>query len=161
MKAEINKFLSIRYMSEKPLLLLTTRDLSNEEVGELYKHYTHVLTVNDNTSNRKVIEFKNDTAIVCDIRTKTGKDYYSENSKYLDENKDNVVIVRQSGDRFGNATTIPGVKYNAKRIRTNCRDKMEFLHHLLQLIDVPAIAGKKKRLLKGLVNCLCRSSQRD
>ena len=145
-------------MSEKPLLLLISRNLKAPEVGELYKHYSHILFVDENTASRKIIEFKDDTCIVCDIRTRLGKDYFSENSKYLDENKDNVVVVRASGDRFGESSALAGVKYNTKRIRTGCPDKMSFVHHLLQLVDVPAIQGTKKRLLKKLLTC-CFGSQ--
>jgi len=145
-------------MSEKPVLLLITRNLSSGEITEFYRHFTHVLIINETTSARKLIEFKNDTIVVCDVRTMTGKDYFSENSKYLDENKDNIVVVRASGDRFGDSSALSGVKYNTKRIRTGCPDKTTFMHHLLQLVDVPAIQGTKKRLLKKLLTC-CFGSQ--
>ena len=121
--------------SMKPLIILYSKKLKPDEVKELHKHYNNVIEINAYTDTKKLIEFKpDDTVILVDMNEQNARDWMSSNTKYLAPNN-NVVWVRSSGQHLRTTGKYARdedkefydlITYDCKKIKTDCKDKMEF-----------------------------------
>lgn len=153
MSAELKQSVSL-----KPTVALISRDLSNKELSNFYKHFSNVLYINELTFDKKVIELTEKDCVLCDIRRKTGRDWYSINNKYLQENTDNTVWLRATGDEVEDEEFLKSVRYENKRFHHETyADKASFIHELFSKNTTPKVITKKMKFLKRLFS-LCFSN---
>src|SRR3989338_490682 len=91
--------------SLKCLLIIHSRDVTKQELGEFYRHFSNVFVIDTFLLNKKLIEFTNNDVVICDLRKEKCRDWYSQQIKYIGD-ADNVVFLRNSGDDFGGKTLL-------------------------------------------------------
>ena len=143
--------------SLKCLLIIHSRDVTKQELGEFYRHFSNVFVIDTFLLNKKLIEFTNNDVVICDLRKEKCRDWYSQQIKYIGD-ADNVVFLRNSGDDFNDDDTYSRIKFSCKRLRipaSGFKDKLEFLHNLFQSTASLKTNTNKKKLLKKVLGCLC------
>lgn len=141
----------------KPLVVLLSRSFHELEKKEFYKHFTNVVELNQYNLDKKLTDFPPaDSVVVVDLRETAQRDWWGVNCKLTDAN-DPIIWVRASSDEDKGETL--KYKYDCKRVRTDQKNKVDFLHQLFQTTIAPVV-GRKKKLLGKLVDCVCGSSDK-
>jgi hypothetical protein len=141
-------------VSVKPVVCLVGRHLSKEELKYFYKYFKNVLVVNNLTFNKKVIELTSDDVVLCPLDKQIGRDWFSCNNKYLQDNVDNTVWMRNAGDSTDDEEFLKEVKYENKRLHGDYADKSSFMHDLFSRNTTPKIQSRKMKFLKKVLG-LC------
>lgn len=139
----------------KPLVLLHSRSVTEAEKKSFFAHFVHVTFINEYTLNKKLTDYFNvaDSVLFIDLRKQDTRDWYAINCKMLDEN-DPIVLLKAPGDEVGDDLLY---KYECKRVNTdNVKNKQDLLFNLFQTA-VTTVVGKKTKLFKTLLNCVCGS----
>ena len=149
--------MSVPNISLKPLVVVHCRNFEKNELTEFFKWYNSVIVINEQTINKKVIEFSDKDVVLCDLRKQKCRDWLSENVKFLGPH-DKLVLVKNSGDSVEDEAFMTKITNVCKRLHVpkygGFTSKLEFLHHLLCEKVSAVITNKKKKLLKKLLGCL-------
>ena len=150
-------FVSPLGQTNKPLIILQSRDFKNEEKKMLFKWFNAITEVNEITKSKKITDFTKNDLIICDIRSSMGRDWWGFNSKYVDATVDNIVWCRAQGDELKDEEFQNSIRFENKRLPeiADVGSLQDLLHYLLQPLTVKKVLTSKKKFLKKLLCCLC------
>ena len=142
--------------TQKPIILLTSRDLTKAEMLAMHR-FLNVFEFNPDVHMDKVLKLLPYEMCILNLNSQRTRNYWGTQLMDFRNDSDVIVWCRAPSDEATESTlTSLNYKYSVKTIRSDATTKEQLINSL-KSVHVPKIIGRGKKFFKTLLGCLFSS----